>query len=317
MKYVELGGRQVSAIGLGAWQLGSYEWGWAPSSGPEEARRIVHRALDLGINFFDTAEIYGRGRSEALLGDALRGHDEAIVATKVWPTRISATAVVAAARSSLERLGRQVLDLYQIHWPNPLVPLAWPMRGMRELVAAGMVRQVGVSNFGLDRWRRAEALMGGYGSPTNQVRYHLLHREPERKLIPYAESAGRVVIAYSPLAQGLLSGRFGSGQRPRGARARNPYFWPENVRRAQPVVEAVQEVARGRGATPSQVTLAWTIRSGRVIAIPGASRVEQVEENAAAADLELEPEEMRRLDEAAHAFHRASIPRALVSAVRP
>src|SRR5437588_5872357 len=102
MKYVELGGQRVSAIGLGTWQFGSYEWGWGREFGPDDARRVVHRALDLGITFFDTAEIYGRGRSEQVLGEALRGNRDAFIATKVWPTRIRAEAVIAAAQRSME-----------------------------------------------------------------------------------------------------------------------------------------------------------------------------------------------------------------------
>ncbi len=315
MRYVNLGGRKASVIGLGTWQFGSYEWGWGRDFTSNDAQRIVHRALDLGINVFDTAEIYGRGRSEQILGAALRGNHEAIIATKVWPTRIKAQAVVSAAQRSLQRLGRDVIDLYQIHWPNPFVPLAWPMRGMRDLVAMGLVQHVGVSNFGLERWRRADQLMG-VGVISNQVPYHLLHREPERDLIPFAAQTGRIVIAYSPLMQGLVSGRYQPGYRPRGVRARNPLFWPENLRRAQPVLEAVQVVARERGATAAQVALAWTIRAGCVIAIPGARRVEQVEENAVAADLELTTDDVERLDNAAANFHRAGLLRSLVGALQ-
>lgn len=309
MKYVDLGGRRVSAIGLGTWQFGSAEWGWGRDFGPDEARGIVHHALDVGINFFDTAEIYGFGRSETVLGEALRGlGDDVVVATKVWPMHITPRAVVGAAHASLRRLGREAIDLYQVHWPNPLVPLAWTMGGMRRLLEDGLVRQVGVSNYGLQRWLRAEPVLGG-AVVSNQVGYHLLRRQAEKDLIPYAATSGRTIVAYSPLAQGLLGGAFAPGYRAEGVRAMNPLFQSENLRRAQPVIEALRDVAADRGATPAQIALAWTLRHGCVVAIPGARRVAQVEENAAAADIDLSEEEIERLDQAAAMFRTVGLVR--------
>jgi aryl-alcohol dehydrogenase-like predicted oxidoreductase len=303
MKYVSLGDRKASAIGLGTWQFGTPGWGWGRDFDEREAERIVRRALELGINLFDTAEVYGNGRSEEVLGRALRQHrHEAIIASKVWPLHLSRAGVRRAAEASLRRLGVEAIDLYQVHWPNPLVPLGWTMRGMRDLLDRGLVRQVGVSNFGLGQWRRAEALLG---APviSNQVLFHLLAPKPLEELVPYAQARGRVVIAYSPLAQGLLTGKYTPQTAPRGIRTANPLFLPQNMERVRPLLQALQEVAQAHGATPAQIALAWLVHIPHVIAIPGAKSVEQVEANAAAADIALSPQEWERLYEVARAVH--------------
>lgn len=295
MKYVSLGDRQASVIGLGTWQFGTPGWGWGRDLDEAEAERIVQRALELGINVFDTAEVYGEGRSEEVLGRALRGHrHEAIIATKVWPMHLTRAGVRQAAERSLRRLGIEAIDLYQVHWPNPFVPLGWTMSGMRDLLERGLVRQVGVSNFSLGRWRRAETLLG---TPviSNQVLFHLLALAPLRELVPYAQQHGRVIIAYSPLAQGLLTGKYTAQNAPRGVRAANPLFLRQNLERVRPLLAALRETAEAHGATIGQIALAWLVHIPQVIAIPGAKSVEQVEANAAAADIELSPAEWERL----------------------
>ena len=180
MRYVEACGLRMSVIGLGAWQFGSPEWGWGAQFGPAEALAVVDRARALGITLIDTAELYGRGESERLLGRALAdpaARDSVVLASKVTPTWPTRDRVAAAARGSLARLGTDHLDLYQVHWPNPLVPQRSTMAGMRTLQAGGLIRQVGVSNYGLRRWRAAEADLGG-PVVSNQVRYSLLTRRP-------------------------------------------------------------------------------------------------------------------------------------------
>ena len=302
MKYVQLGGRRVSAIGLGTWQFGSAEWGWGADFGPADARAVVERALEVGVSFFDTAEIYGRGRSEEILGAALReAGSEAMVASKVWPTRMTAQAVVDAAERSRDRLGRATIDLYQIHWPNPLAPLSWTMAGMRRLLSQGTIGAVGVSNFSLGQWRRSERVLG-QAVVSNQVHYHLLRRSPEDVLLPYAAGLGRTIIAYSPLAQGFLAATH-SGRSPRiPVREWNSLFDPRAIQKAEPLFQALRSVAAEHGATSAQVALAWTIRDGNVIAIPGARRPHQVEENTAAADIELTADQVDRLERAADSF---------------
>jgi aryl-alcohol dehydrogenase-like predicted oxidoreductase len=296
----------ISAIGLGTWQFGEKAWGYGAGYDQTEAAAIVRRALELGVTFFDTAEIYGRGRSERILGAALRAAnadpDRILLATKILPVLPVAPVVEQRAVASAERLGVRRIDLYQVHQPNPVVRDATTMRGMRVLRSIGLVDQVGVSNYSLERWQAAEAALG---APvlSNQVQYSLAHTEPEADLLPYAARAGRLVIAWSPLAQGLLSGRYDAEHRPSGGvRAMNPHFLPENLRRAGSLIDTLREVASGHGVTPAQVALAWVIRHPTVVAIPGASSVQQLEHNVAAADLVLKDDEIAALGQAAREY---------------
>lgn len=302
MRYVELGGARVSVIGLGTWQFGSREWGYGDDYAGRTAGELVRRALDLGVNLIDTAEVYGFGRSERIVGLAVAGRrDEAFVATKVFPVLPLGPVVAWRGRQSAERLGVDRLDLYQVHWPNPVVPLAATMGGMRALVDDGLVAHVGVSNFSAQRWREAERLLG---SPvlSNQVQYSLVARDPERDVLVHAAEAGRLVIAYSPLAQGFLSTRYHPGERPGGVRSANPLFLPENLERAVPLFDALRDVAATHGVTPSQVALAWVIRRRNVVAIPGASSVAQLEANVEAAEVDLADDEDAHLTATARAF---------------
>ncbi len=296
MRYVEAAGLRVSAIGLGCWQFGSNDWGYGNAYGETTAVELVHRGLDLGVNLVDTAEVYAHGVSEAIVGRALEGRrDEAFVATKVLPIWPTASRVHEHGRLSALRLGVPTIDLYQVHWPNPVVPLRSTMAGMRRLVDAGIVAHVGVSNFSPSRWESAERDLG---SPvvSNQVHFSLLQRKPDRGNVEYAQTNDRVVIAYSPLEQGVLGGRYDAAHPPAGpARRNNPLCLPENLERATPVIEALRRLAKAHDATPAQVALAWLIRKPNVVAIPGASSVEQLEHNVAAADLDLTDEEHEEL----------------------
>ena len=295
---MNLGDRRASVIGLGLWQFGSREWGWGESFSEPEAVRVVERALDLGINLFDTAEIYGSGHSEEILGRILKGRrDDAIIATKVSPLHLTRRAVLAAAERSLQRLGVDSIDLYQVHWPNRFVPISSTMRGMKELHQAGKIKAVGVSNFSLARWRRAEAALG---EPvvSNQVQFHLLDQRPLADLVPHsATRPGSVILAYSPLAQGVLGGRYHAAQTPDDFRASSPPFSAASLQRVSPLLDAIREVGRRYSATPAQIAPAWLVHQPNVIAIPDARSVEQVEQNAAAADIELSTDEVVRLSD--------------------
>ncbi len=303
MRYLEVSGAKVSVVGLGTWQFGSREWAYGSTYADRDALEITARALDLGINLIDTAEIYAFGRSERIVAKALAGRaDEAFVATKLLPLFPVGPVVERRARASAARLGVDRIDLYQLHWPNPVVPLSNTMGALSRLQGEGLVRHVGVSNYSLGRWIQAEAALGG-PVLSNQVQYSLVRRGPERDLIPWAAAHERIVIAYSPLAQGLLSGRYDSSHRPdSGIRATASLFLPDNLERAAPLIDALRQVAKAHDATPAQVALAWVIRRPNVVAIPGASSVAQLEANAAAADLELTDDEDARLSEAAESF---------------
>jgi aryl-alcohol dehydrogenase-like predicted oxidoreductase len=322
MRYLDIDtAPRLSKIGLGTWQFGSTEWGYGKGYAGREARDIVRRAVELGVTLFDTAEIYGLGRSERILGEAL-GDERASVflATKLFPALPLAPIVEQRAVASANRLGARHLDLYQVHWPNPLVSDGTIMRGMSALQRVGLVGEVGVSNYPLARWQAAEKALGGRVL-SNQVRYSLVDRAPEQDLLPFAAKAGRVVIAYSPLAQGLLSGRYDRANRPANrVRTGNPLFLPENLDRAGALIGALREVAEAHDATPAQVALAWVIRHPAVTAIPGASSVEQLESNVAAAEIELSDAEYAALSAAADRFHpvtgRAAAPAMLRARLR-
>lgn len=293
----------MSAIGLGTWQFGSTEWGYGDEYADTTAAAIVERALDLGVNLIDTAEIYGFGASERIVGQAIAGRrDEAFVATKLFP--IMPVSPVAQWRGvqSAQRLGVERLDLYQVHWPNPFVPLPTTMRGLRALLDVGLVGNVGVSNFSMTQWRRAERSLG---APvlSNQVKYSLAWRAPEAEVLPYAQANDRIVIAYSPLAQGLLGGRYDVDHPPQGsARAGNSLFLPGNLERAAELITTLRQVAAEHDATPAQVALAWLLRRPNVVAIPGASSVSQLEHNVAAADLDLSDDDDACLTDASSRF---------------
>src|SRR5580693_3634149 len=317
MRYLTVeNGTKISRIGLGTWQFGSREWGYGASYADREAGTIVRRALELGITLFDTAEIYGFGRSERILGEAIgQEWDSVFIATKILPLLPVAPVVEQRGVASANRLGVRRLDLYQVHQPNPLVRDGTIMRGMRALQRVGLVGEVGVSNYSLDRWRAAERALGG-PVLSNQVQYSLVARSPERDLLPFAETTGHLVIAYSPLAQGLLSGRYHRGHRPANRiRRANPLFLPENLERAGDLIATLREVADAHSATPAQIALAWAIHRPAVVAIPGASSLEQLESNVAAADIDLTDGEYEALNAAADRFRPvtglAAVPRLL------
>ena len=313
MRYLEAGTTpEMSRIGLGCWQFGSREWGYGRAYAGQEAHAIVRRAVELGVTLFDTAEIYGFGRSERILGAALaESRESAFLATKLFPLFPVAPVVEQRAVASANRLGVRRLDLYQVHQPNPLVRDGTIMRGMRALQRVGLVAEVGVSNYSLDRWRAAEQALGSRVL-SNQVRYNLVDRSAERDLLPFAASTGHVVIAYSPLAQGLLSGRYHRDSRPGDSlRAASPLFLPENLDRAGDLITALREVADAHSATPAQIALAWAIRRPGVVAIPGASSVGQLESNVAAAGLDLAEDEYQSLCAAADRFRPVTGPAVL------
>ena len=210
MRYLEVDGFRSSVIGLGTWQFGSREWGSGEAYATETAPALVRRALELGLTMLDTAEVYGLGRSERILAAALAGVDPAArdgltVATKFLPLAPAEPIVARQAAGSRRRLGVDSLDLYYAHWPNPFVSVRRTMQAPRPLVADGVVRRVGVSNYDLGRWQEAERALR---APViaNQVRFSLGSPGPAGDLVPYAAAMDRVVVAYSPLAQGILAG---------------------------------------------------------------------------------------------------------------
>jgi aryl-alcohol dehydrogenase-like predicted oxidoreductase len=302
VRYVEVDGLRVSAIGLGTWQFGSREWGYGDDYASREAPAILTRALELGITLVDTAEAYGFGRSERIVGETLAGRRAGVtIATKAFPILPLPAILGRQADGSLRRLGVDRIDLYQLHWPNPLVPPRTTMSGLRRLLDDGRVARVGVSNYSLGRWRAAERALGR-PVVSDQVSFSLANPGPHWDLVPYARERGRLVIAYSPLGQGFLAGAASADRRRTGPRRRNPLFADGSRRRATRLLDAVAAVANAHAASPAQVALAWLVGHENVVAIPGAHSLAQLEENVAAADLALDVDEQAELTREAERF---------------
>lgn len=267
MEFRELGktGEKISAIGMGTWKVGSAT---SPSARDEEIRAIK-RGLELGINLIDTAEMYGDGKAEQLLREAIRGkRDSVLIATKVSPAHLRHDDVIAACDRSLARLGTDHVDLYQVHWPNPSIPIKDTMKAMEELVHAGKVRYVGVSNFNVRETKDAQEALGNVELASNQVEYSLTNRLIERDLLPYCEEQRITVIAYRPLAYGVI-----------------------------PTRSLPKEILDRHHLTAAQLMLNWVTRRPAVVAIPKSAIVKHTEENAASLSVKLSDEEYREVSE--------------------
>ncbi len=303
MEYRELGktGIKISAVGLGTWQWGSREWGWGRTHSKQDVVDALHKAMELGINFVDTAEVYGGGKSEKIVGEAIREHrEDVVIASKVWPLNLSYRRVLRAAERSLRRLHVDVIDLYQVHWPNPLFPIENTMKAMSKLVRDGKVRSIGVSNFNLKRTKAAQSALADMELASNQVRYNLIDRSIEEELLPYANTNKITIVAYSPLAQGLLTGKYISDSKPSSfIQSVNPGFSSRNLARLGEVNRALTEIADAHGKTRSQVALNWLMAKGNVVPIPGVKNVEHAINDAGAADWKLSSLELERLENAA------------------
>ncbi len=303
MRYIEVRGEKLSVIGLGTWQFGSLEWGYGSAYLKEEAPRILRAAVDAGINVIDTAEIYGMGRSERAVGGAIKEiRDRVFLATKLAPIAPVPPVIQVRARMSARRLGVDRIDLYQLHWPNLIVPLRITMQGIRALLDSGLIRHAGVSNYSLERWKAADEALG---RPvfSNQVEFSLIERKPLDGLVGFARAEDRLILAYSPLAKGFLSGKYSKNNLPSNAvRRANYLFRSENLERAADLLGTLGDLAKKYSAEPAQIALAWLIKKPNTIAIPGASSEAQARKNAEAADIELSDEDEEALQQAAEAF---------------
>jgi aryl-alcohol dehydrogenase-like predicted oxidoreductase len=304
--FVPLGSSQlrVSPLGIGTWAWGDrLFWGYGrggyTDSDLEDAYQVSRAA---GINFFDTAEVYGRGRSERLLGRFARAADDQIVvATKFfpYPWRWRRSGLVRALSGSLKRLGLDRVDLYQIHWPFPPVPIETWMAGLADAVEAGLARAVGVSNYDPVQTRRAHTALSERGVPlvSNQVHYSLLHRQPEHNgLFDLCRELDVTLIAYSPLEMGVLTGKYTTENPPPGIRGRR--YRREYLTQVQSLIALLREIGEAYGGvTPAQVALNWVMCKGAV-PIPGAKNARQAEENTGALGWRLSGEEVAALDAA-------------------
>ncbi len=299
MKYTRLGGLEikVSVIGLGCWQFGDPNWGWGTELNEEKAIEIIREAYNLGINFFDTAEIYGEGTSEIVLGKALKGiRDDVVIATKVAPFHLRYNDVIKACNKSLERLATNVIDLYQIHWPHFYIPLKETASALDELYKQGKIRAVGVSNFPVALIKELRKHLKYAPLVSNQVQYNLLERLVEKEIKRYARLNKMSIIAYSPLAQGLLTGKYNPSNVPQDPIRKNKaLFKKENLEKISSVLKELEIIASRYGKKINQIALNWLISHPDVIAIPGAKNLEQLKENAASADFELKRKDFQEI----------------------
>ena len=298
-------GLEVSAVGLGC--MGMSEFYGAHDE--EEALATIHRALDLGVTFLDTADMYGPFTNEKLVARAIAGRrDEVQLATKFGNVRGEngeylgirgdADYVRQACEASLERLGVDHIDLYYQHRVDKSTEIEETVGAMAELVEAGKVRHLGLSEASPETIRRAHTI---HPITALQTEYSLWTRDPEDEILPTIRELGIGFVAYSPLGRGFLSGRITSPEDldPDDFRRRNPRFQGENFDRNIELVERVREIAEEKRVTPAQLGLAWVLRQGDdIVPIPGTKRVRYLEENAGAADVELSEDDLARIEEA-------------------
>jgi aryl-alcohol dehydrogenase-like predicted oxidoreductase len=307
MKITTLGrsGLQVSRIAFGTWQLGG-EWGQFEE---DTAIAAIRRARELGVNFFDTAQAYGFGASERLLGKALRdeltrNRDQLVIATK-GGLRMTDTGLVRDASpewlrqgvdASLTALGVDHIDLYQVHWPDPKVPVAETAGALRELVAGGKIDHVGVSNYSAEQMAEFSETLP---VETVQPPYHLFRREIEDDVLPYSLAHNIGVLVYGPLAHGLLSGTLNENTKFASDdwRSKSAVFTGDTYRHNLAVVRSLEKFAADRGMTVSQLAIAWTLANPAVhAAIVGARRVNHIEESIAAVDFSLSKADLAEID---------------------
>jgi aryl-alcohol dehydrogenase-like predicted oxidoreductase len=295
----------IAPLGVGAWAWGTTRlWGYGKEYDRSDVGKAFRASMAEGVTLVDTAEMYGNGASERIIGEILReGGFEGtpVIATKFAPLpyRFSAKSLLDAVDKSLERLGIETIDLYQIHFPNPIFKISSLMDALAETVKAGKVRRVGVSNYGADQMKRAHDRLASYGVSlaSNQVEYSLLRRAPETNgVLEASRDLGVTLIAYSPIAKGLLTGKYGPGDRPVGlVRRMGRAFSEQNLKKIEPVVNILREIGEAHNKQPAQVALNWLITQGNGFPIPGAKNEIQARQNAGALGWEMASEEAEKL----------------------
>ncbi|MBP9040939.1 MAG: aldo/keto reductase [Anaerolineaceae bacterium] len=289
-------------MGVGTWAWGDrLYWGYGDAYGEFEIQEAFNESIASGITFFDTAEVYGQGKSELLLGKLIKTTKAPLkIATKMmpFPWRISARSLKKALTASLKRLGLSKIDLYQMHWPLKPVPVTEWMNRMADLVEEGLVIAVGVSNYNLGQIISAHEVLRkrGLALTSVQLEYHLLNRNVEHNgIMDYCREQGIKLISYSPLASGVLTGKYSAQNPPRGGRAIQ--YDRSRLEKIQPLLRTMIRIGNEHdGKTAGQVALNWIMRKG-ALPIPGAKNIDQMAQNLGARGWQLEESEMGMLDE--------------------
>ncbi len=300
----------VAPLGVGAWAWGTSRlWGYGKEYDRSDVGEAFRASMAAGVTLFDTAEIYGNGASEKIIGEILRegGFDGTpertpVIATKFAPLpyRFGARSLLEALDKSLVRLGVVTVDLYQVHFPNPLFKIEGLMDALAEAVKEGKIRHVGVSNYNVEQMKRAHDRLASHGVKlaSNQVEYSLLKRALETNgVLEACRDLDVTLIAYSPIAQGLLTGKYALGDKPSGlVRRFGKSFGERNLKRIEPVVDILREIGEAHGKEPAQVALNWLITRRNTLPIPGAKNERQARQNAGALGWEMTDEEAGKLE---------------------
>ncbi|KRE99871.1 aldo/keto reductase [Paenibacillus sp. Soil766] len=304
---------ELSPLGLGCWQFSNGQgmvgkfW---PVLKKEDVRSIVQTSLKGGINWFDTAEVYGQGQSEQMLAEALREAgplaDGAHIATKWWPLLRTASSITSTIDERIRLLENRTIELHQVHQPFSLSSVREEMKAMAGLVKSGQIKNVGVSNFSADKMREADRVLREHGLRliSNQVKYSLLDRRIEHNgIMDAAKELGVAIIAYSPLEQGILSGKFHKNpelvKAIKGPRKFTSAFRASGLQKSRPLIDKLDELAKLYDASPTQIALNWLIHANgeTVFAIPGASKTHHAEENVKAMQFTLTKEELKQISD--------------------
>ncbi|KAB8330693.1 aldo/keto reductase [Scytonema tolypothrichoides VB-61278] len=314
MKTITLGQNSsaVTPLCIGTWAWGDkLFWNYGNNYGADQLQAAFTAALEVGITFFDTAEIYGFGLSEEFLGQFLKKTDRQVqIATKYgpFPWRFLGQSVADALTDSLKRLQLERVALYQVHWPFTFfMSQETLMNALADEVKRGRIEAVGVSNYSAQQMREAHQILAARGVPlaVNQVRYSLLTRQIETNgILKTARELGVTILAYSPLAQGLLTGKYtaDSANNLKDGRRIDSRFSQEGLQKIEPVISLLRQLGEKHGRTPAQVALNWLIAQGNVIPIAGAKTAEQVRQNAGALGWKLDDDQIRQLEEVSRSY---------------
>jgi len=321
MEYRTLGNSdlKLSVVTFGAWAAGGWMWGGTEQNNSVEA---IRAAYDLGVTSIDTAPIYGQGFSEQVVGEAIKDipRDKLQILTKYglrWDSTkgifyfhsqdndgndidihkyAGKESVIQECENSLQRLGTDYIDLYQIHWPDSSTPVEETMEAVRQLKEQGKIREAAVCNFSAEQLKEADKYADII---SDQVPYSMLRRDIEEDVVPYCLETGKGILAYSPLQRGLLTGKMEAGQafNEGDGRANSPYYSDENIKRTNAFLDNIRPIAENHNATLAQLTIQWTIQQpGITIALVGARNEEQSTQNAKAADIKLTDDEIQKIN---------------------